>query len=217
MNGAEPFVFYTERRLVVLTGRKAKNLEELVGHLKEVSGACIFYHTHHQFLSHHFEKPVVHNEFANWVGNALQEELLAERLTAIDLLAFTSVRQIREEIVAKTETYLHEKNAPLRDCPPGEEFHFCESQSFVMPTGAVAQDVPDFFAKLRQVTTVSVFFHFFEARLRLEGPTNDFSKWLHYRSQPQLAVDIDGLDPYIMTLGELREEMIRCGRKYGVA
>lgn len=217
MNGAEPFAFYTERRLVLLTGRSAKNLEELVRHLREVSGACIFYHTHHQFLSHHFEKPVVHNEFASWAGNALQEEALAEQLTAIDLLAFSSVRQIREEIVAKIETHLQKKDAPLRDSPPGEQFHFCESQSFVMPTGAVAQDVPDFFAKLGQVTTVSVFFHFFEARLRLGGPTNDFSKWLEYRGQAQLAADIDRLDPYIMTLEELREEMIRCGRQYGVA
>ena len=41
----EPFAFYTERRLVVLTGRKACNLEELLCHLTRVSR--LFY-----FLSH---------------------------------------------------------------------------------------------------------------------------------------------------------------------
>ena len=34
-----PFAFYTERRLVILTGRKASNLEELLFHLSQVSGS----------------------------------------------------------------------------------------------------------------------------------------------------------------------------------
>lgn len=216
-DGAAPFVFYTERRLVVLTGTKARTLEELLAHLKEVSGASIFYHTHHQFLAHHFEKPVFHNEFANWVGRALQYERLAEELTAVDLLACTSVRQIRDEITGKIESFLQESPGPSRECQPGDEFHFCESQSFVMPTGLVAHDAPEFFVTLRQVSTVSLFFHFFQARLRLGGPTNDFSQWLGYRGHEPLAAEIDKLDPYVMTLDELREEIIGCGRKYGVA
>lgn len=72
-----------------MTGCKASNLEELLFHLSQVSGSCIFYHTHHLYLAHHFEKPRFYNEFANWVSQALQEERLAERLAAIDLLAMT--------------------------------------------------------------------------------------------------------------------------------
>lgn len=37
MPHTKPFNFYTERRLVSLTGRKAKNLPELLQHLREVS------------------------------------------------------------------------------------------------------------------------------------------------------------------------------------
>jgi hypothetical protein len=217
MNDRKPFVFYTERRLVLLTGRHATNLGELLTHLKEVSGASIFYHTHHQFLSHHFEKPVFHNEFANWVGRALQEEALAEKLTAIDLLAFISVRQLREAIIAEIEEHLGEEERSTRQCRPGDEFHFCESKSFVMPTGLIAHDVPAFFLQLRQVSTPSLFFHFFQARLRIGSPTNDFSEWLRYRGQLPVAGAIDRLDPYVMTLDELRVEIIQCGRKYGVA
>lgn len=217
MNERQPFVFYTERRLVVLTGLQAKNLPELLHHLNTVSGASIFYHTHHQFLSLHFEKPVFHNEFAHWVGDALQEERLSEELTAVDLLAFTTVRQLREAIVAKVEAYLQEVQGPARECRPGNAFHFCESQSFIMPTGAVAHDVRDFFSKLGAVSNVSLFFHFFESRLRLERATNDFSQWLRYMDQEELADDIDKLDPYAMTLDELRAEMIECGRKRGLA
>src|SRR5260370_17106451 len=58
-----PFVFYTERRLVGLTGRKARNLGEFLRHLREVSGSSLFYHTHYLYLFPHFEKPMFYNEF----------------------------------------------------------------------------------------------------------------------------------------------------------
>jgi hypothetical protein len=90
----QPFAFFTETQLVVLTGRTASNLQQLLAHLPQVSGFCIFYHTHSLYLWHHFEKPQFYNEFANWVSQALQEERLAERLAAIDLLAITSVRDL---------------------------------------------------------------------------------------------------------------------------
>ena len=92
MNSNEPFIFYTERRLVVLTGRRARNIEELLHHLSEVSGSCIFYHTHYLHLPFAFQQPRFYNDFANWISHALREERLAERLAGIDLLSLTSVR-----------------------------------------------------------------------------------------------------------------------------
>lgn len=56
-SAVEPFAFHTERRLVVLTGLQASNLEELLTHLRQVSGSCVFYHTHVAYLTQHFEKP----------------------------------------------------------------------------------------------------------------------------------------------------------------
>jgi hypothetical protein len=199
-----------------LTGHTAHNLRELVTNLRRVPGACIFYHTHHGFLSHHFEKPVVYNDFASWVDEALQEEALAERLAAIDLLAFTTIRDLREAIVALIDAHLSQGPRRLRRSPAGDEFHFCKSRSFVMPTGIVAQDIPDFFAKLQSVSNVSLYFHFLEARLRLGRPTNDFSDWLTGRGEESLAHAINSLDPYTLTLDELKEEMIALGRGYGV-
>lgn len=91
MPNANPFIFYTERRLVALTGLNAKNLPELLHCLHEVSGSSIFNHTHHQYLSHHFEKPVFYNDFARWISEALQEQRLAEQLAAIDLLTLENL------------------------------------------------------------------------------------------------------------------------------
>ncbi len=214
MNSRDPFVFKTERRLVALTGVKASTLPELVKALREVSGSSIFYHTHHQLLSHHFEKPSFHNDFALWVSRALLEERLAEELTAMDLLRFTSIRQLREAIIAIIENYLTEIPWRIRECRPGDEFHLCKSKSFIMPTGLVAQDVPDFFVKLPGVANTSLYFHFFEARLRLERPTNDFSQWLADCGHDELSSAIDKLNPYILTLDELRDNIIELGRRF---
>ena len=211
---AEPFVFYTERRLVALTGRKARNLCELLGHLSNVSGSSIFYHTHYLYLIHHFEKPRFYNEFADWVSEALQEERLAEKLAAIDLLSITSIRELREALITTIEKNIGDGAWARRECPPGDEFHFCEAKSFIMPTGLVAHDVPEFFQQVARVTNSCLHFHFFEARLRLERPTNDFSQWLKQLGEPKLARAIDRLRPYAMTLDELREQIVRVGRRH---
>lgn len=144
------FHFYTERRLVALTGLRARTLPELLAILQEVPGSSIFYHTHHLFLSHHFEKPVVYNEFAIWISEALQEEALAERISAIDLRAFTSIRQLRNVLISLIQSHLETTGGRSRDCPPGDEFHFCRSKSFILPTGIIANDVRDFFLKLSE-------------------------------------------------------------------
>lgn len=208
-----PFVFRTERRLVRLTGRSATNLETLIGHLEDVSGAVVFYHTHHQYLSHHFERPVYYNDFAAWVRVALQDAALAEQLAAIDMLRYSAVRPLREALLGVLRTAASD---PARPCPPGSEFHFCESQSFVVRTGLSAASAPEFFAILPHVTTVSLFFHFFEARLRLGRDTNDFTAWLAASGEPAIADAIELLDPYTMTLGELKQEIVAIGRKAGL-
>ena len=214
MTDITPFVFSTERRLVVLTGLKARNLIELLEHVSNVSGSCIFYHTHYLYLTRHFIKPRFYNEFANWASEALQEERLAERLAAIDLLEMTSIRELREAIIAKIRKHIEDSPTVLRECPRGEEFHFCEAKSFIMPTGFVAQSVPEFFAHIPEVTNSCLHFHFFEARLRLERPTNDFSHWLNGLGETKLAKSIDKLNPYAMTLDELKSEIAHLGRRY---
>ncbi len=214
MAEAVPFVFFTECRLVELTGLKARSLPELAAILREAPGSSIYHHTHHQYLLHHFEKPLFYNDFAIWVSQALQEARLGEELAAIDLLSFTSIRQLREAIVAKIENHIERSGRPIRECPPGEELHFCKSMSFVMPTGAIARDPADFFAKLPGITNNSVYFHFFEARLRLERPTNDFSAWLNAIGHEKIARAIDRIDPYVLTLDELKIEIVKLGKKY---
>jgi hypothetical protein len=99
MTPVEPFRFYTESHFAELTGLNVSNLPQLPATLREVPGSSVFYHTHQWFLSHHFEKPVVYNNFAVWVGEALREDAPSEKLAPTDTLAFTSARQLREAVV----------------------------------------------------------------------------------------------------------------------
>lgn len=209
-----PFVFCTEVRLVVLTGQKASNAEQLLHHLSEVSGASVFYHTHSLYLAHHYEKPKSYNDFANWVSQALQDQRLAERLAAIDLLAMRSLREMRESLMAVLYRHIQDDGYGQRCCPPGDEFNFCEAKSFVMTTGLVASNVQEFFRALSLASPACLHFHFFEARLRPDHPTNDFSPWLRSCGETRLANRIDRLNPYTMTLRELQQEIMKLGRSY---
>lgn len=216
MSECDAFRFCTERHLVELTGLKARNLPQLLAMLREVPGSSVFYHTHQRFLSHHFEKPVVYNDFAVWVGEALREDALSEKLAAIDMAAFTSVRQLREAILKVIEISLRAAGGRARECPPGDEFHFCKSKSFIMPLGTSASSVAEFFSLLPTLSNNSLYFHFLEARLRLEHATNDFSHWLAACGQAELAAAINALDPYTRSLDELKREIIELGLRYGV-
>ncbi len=192
-------------------------MAELLAELRQAPGSSIFYHTHHRFLSHHFQKPVVYNDFAVWASTAVQAEMLSEKLAILDLRQFASIRQLRETIISLVEDFLRDIDGLARECLPGDEFHFCRSKSFIMPTGIVAENPADLARKLPAITNVSLYFHFVEARLRMERATNDFSQWLRAWGEQGMAREIDAIDPYALTLEELKGAIVSLLHKHGVA
>lgn len=210
----EPFRFHTERRLVELTGRRAANLQELRQLVAEAPGSSIFYHTHHLFLSHNFEIPAVYNQFAIWALEALQEPALSEKLAAIEIHSFTSIRDLRNEILRIIDARLAAADGAPRSAPKDNLFHFCQSKSFIFPTGVTAGTVPEFFEHFAHISRVALYFHLLEARLRLERPTNDFSAWLDGLGETGLARAIDSLDPYSSTLEELKSRILALGASW---
>ena len=211
MRDQKSFIFDTELRLVVLTGTKVHSLKELRAELPRVPGSSIFFHTHQEYLAHDFQRSAHYNDFARWVSQALREEALAEKLAAIDLLAFTTIRELRNAVIGTVDEYLGDLDRPDYECRAEEAFHFCRSRSFVLPTGIVADDVDDFFRKVASISHASLYFHFFEARLRLGRRTSDFSRWLTDRGRADLGAAIDALNPYVRTLDELRQDIVRLG------
>ncbi len=104
----EPFVFYTRLHLSELTGLRASTLGQLLELIKEVNGSCIYHHTHRFLQQHQHLSPEPPNDFAYWVTEVLGEDELGERLASIDVIQFTTIRSLREKIVATIEKYLND-------------------------------------------------------------------------------------------------------------
>ncbi|MCM8775496.1 MAG: DUF5752 family protein [Candidatus Omnitrophica bacterium] len=207
---SEPFRFSTRVHLRELTGLRARNLFEFVEHLKKVPGSVIYHHTHHYLQQHQYQMPEAPNDFAYWITEILQERSLGEKIASINLCDFTSIRALREEIVTVLSNYLEKNRKKLREVNEGEEFHFVKSISFVLPTPYVVYDLREFTAVLKKITIHSIYFHTFEARLRLEKGINDFSHWVEMSlGERQLAEKIAKLDPYTNTMEGLRTKMIQ--------
>lgn len=208
-----PFHFLSTLDLTLLTNRRARDLAELLEHLRAVPGAVIYYHTHHFLAQHQYLSPEPPNDFAYWVMNVLQEDRLGEQLAAIDLVQFSSLTALRDAIIGVIAAFLEERGQ-LRTAPEGEEFHFREAVSFVVSTPHVARDLAQFADEIEKIGFGSLAYHFFAARLRLESGENDFSDWLDRElGERDLARAITRLDPYTYTLDSLRREVVRLVRR----
>lgn len=206
----EPFHFCTRMHLSALTGLKTFNLEGLLTLIQQVPGSCIYYHTHRFLQQHQYLSPEPPNDFSYWVREVLGEDDLAERLASIDIMQFSSIREIRDKLALTIEEYLGEETAARRKfARTGEEFIFIRAVSFVAWTEYYANDLVEFVEILKKITIDSIYFHIFESRLRLGKPTNDFSNWLeHSLSEASLAKKISALDPYTLTMEDLRSQII---------
>ncbi len=204
----EPFEFLSRLNLTLLTGLRARDLAELVQHLRTVPGSVIYHHTHHFLVQHEYLSPEPPNDFAYWVSNVLLEERLGEQLAALDIPRFPTIRDLREAIIGEIETFL-EGATNLRTAPPGLEFHFMESVSFILPVRMRATTLEAMRDCLARVPLGSIAFHMFDARLRLERGDNDFSIWLEEAlGERELAEAIRRLDPYTFTRDGLRRRML---------
>jgi len=210
LKAKEPFRFYTRLHLSELTGLRATTLVQLVKLIKEVPGSSIYHHTHRFLQQHQFFSPEPPNDFAYWVTEILGEKELGERLASIDIMQFSRIYDLREKIISVIEAYLKEERfAQLKFAREGEEFHFIKSVSFVIPTNYVVDNLADFVEIMKKITFDSIYFHIFEARLRLEKKTNDFSFWIeHSVGDKKLADELTDLDPYTRTLDDLRAAII---------
>lgn len=205
----QPFRFYTQLHIKELTGLKARNLSELVSILKDAPDSVIYYHTHHFVEEHQYLTPQPANEFALWVGDALGDEILAEKLANVDTFEFSTIGELRERIIAVINEELSTKDNE-RTAPEERELHFVKSVSVILPTPYVAHDLREFVELLRKVSIDSLYFHMFESRLRLHRGVNDFSIWLQdCLDERELAERIAALDPYNYTLEVLRNMIIQ--------
>lgn len=204
----EPFRFYTSSLFVEITGKKAHHLKEFVQILKQIDESSIFYHVHHTFREYTFAPGQYSNDFARWVADDLEEGTLAERLASINVRDFTDLNSLREKLVEVIEDHLNVA-VEIRKAPAGREFYFLRSTAIVIPTRYEAKTLEELARIIKKIGMRTLYYHFFDARLRLGRKTNDFSNWMRiHLGNNESADKIDKLDPYFMTMDQLKEKII---------
>lgn len=205
----EPFRFFSRLSLTLLTGLQAKNLEELLRHLKTVPDSVIYHHTHRFLYEHQFLVPEPPNDFADWVSHALLNPRLGERLAAIDTVRFNSIGDLRQALMRSVEEHI-KTTRKIQEAPESQEFYFSRAVRFSIPTSYQAYDLQEFAECLKKVSLSSLYLHIFEAKLRPPLGVNDFSCWFETGlGEKRLAFQVANLDPYTQTLEGLRGRIIK--------
>lgn len=205
-----PFRFYTSLILQEATGLRAATLAQLAKLLHQVPVSSVHHHTHYFLLQHHYLAPEPSNDFAYWVREILGEQLLGELLASMDTMAYANLEDLRNAIAGTIDTYLVEHpTARLRFVSDGEEFFFLKSTHVVMPTNDVAWTLLELAQAVERVSLHTIYFHLFEARLRMGRASNDFTAWIGEQlGLKELAMRIAQLDPYAHTLEALRAALL---------
>jgi hypothetical protein len=196
-------------------GKKVINLRELLEELRDVSESVLFFHLIQSRLA--LSHPAVEypNDFALWAANALQDSKLAEKLSSFDPFEYENLGQVRQAVVDVLEEYIWDLPV-VPWARPGFEFYFCEAAAVVMPSLVSASTIKEFCEALTKVGLDSIYYHFFEARWRLEVlQSDDFSYWLETNFElPALVQDIRAVDVYFYSPNELREILMRIIKRH---
>jgi hypothetical protein len=204
-----PFWFRECFLIPMPIGRKAVNLRELLQAVREVDDEVLYFHLLQSRLI--LSQPAVEypNDFAMWAANSLQDARLAEKLSSFDPFEYANLDLVRQAMVDIMEEYLWDlPNVPW--ARPGMEFHFCEASTVVMRSEISAANLREFCEAIQKVGLDSLYYHFFEARWRLEVvEVDDFSFWIDTNFDlPDLVTAIRAIDVYFYTLPEIRTTLL---------
>lgn len=190
--------------IIKATGKQARNIREFRSALADVSEGSVFHHTHQYLLKGHILEYT--NDFSQWAGAGLEESALAERLSNIDPYDFGTVDTLRKALLKVVDDYLEGFPEP-RDAIPGDEFFFNETITLVFSAGVRVRNLAEFLMAIKYVDASSLYFHFFDARRRFDGKSNDFSQWFEELGKKDLAEKLRYIDPFMHSLAGIRERI----------
>ncbi|MEW6162763.1 MAG: DUF5752 family protein [Nitrospirota bacterium] len=201
----EPFEFRQCISILKSTGRKAKNLRQLRDVMAVASDECIFHHTYQYFLKGHILEYT--NDFAHWAGESLEERALSEHLSNIDPYDFKDINDLRNKLLDVIDDHLERFPEP-REAMPSDEFYFNETVTLIFPVGIKAKNLAEFLMAIKYIDTGSIYYHFYEARIRLGSGIDDFSRWIEDAfGKKELVERIRAIDPFMHNLEGIKEHI----------
>lgn len=209
MEEDKPFDFIDCVNILKSTGKWVSGLRDLRTTIDEISDESLFHHTCQYFLGGHILEYA--NDFAQWVGESLEERALSEHLSTIDPFELKDMVSLRRELTGVIDRYLERFPEP-RDALPGDEFYFTETITITFNVGIRARNLAEFLAAIRYVDPGSIYYHFYEARIRLG--TDDFSTWFEdVLKKKDLAETIRAIDPFMHTTEGIRQHIVETVEK----
>jgi hypothetical protein len=180
-----------------------------------VDERSIYYHFWGGRLQRHFVYAQHHNDFADWVYHRLHDYVLAEKLAIIDPTEFEHLEDLRQEILETIELSLDDYEIVLWT-KKGDRFHFIRSSIFVFESSLIISQPEDLPKILPSLSPSSIFYHFIDARARTTEKIDDFSEWLKMYGEKYKALieNIQLIDPYFLSLTQLKEELIQAMQNY---
>lgn len=205
----EVFQFLSSASLEKLTGQKAYSLEDLLNLIKTCPDSSIFYHTFSAFLKMLEVQLPYNSDIAIWVSDKLNEKALAERLMAVDLSEFSTIKGLRMRLIEIIENYRGQKPDAFQKMA-NEPFYLYDIIRVVYLTDKFAYDLKSFRELLPTVSVYSVYYHYIESRLQTQLQFDDFSTWIGEGLKiPDLAKRIRKIDINVSTLKGLRGRIIQ--------
>lgn len=191
------------------TGEHALSLLDFRDKLITIPIDCIYHHFWGIRLLPHFTHPEYHNDFAMWIHQAFNDEQLAEKLSIVDPTQYSSLEDMRSDILAMVERRLEDYEV-LSVAKMEDVFHFVRSILIVIETSSSIQEPTELPQKIRTLSTGSFFYHFIDAKTRTEEKWNDVSTWLLTWGDQYspLIESMNSIDPYFLPLTSLRERII---------
>lgn len=206
-NPSPAFEFVAASYLVEIRQERARNLYELLMHMRSVPDECIFYHTFQSLEAHHYTS--FSNDFAQWALTACHDVTLAEQMGALEVTSYSALAELRSTLERTLERYLEED--PYAGARRSSEpFYFCTLLEVTEPLNTRATEVKELAAGIRAMSRQTLHHHFINSRMRPQLATNDFSEWLaESKGLPQLAAQINRIDFFTNTLEGVRQEILR--------
>ena len=209
MEEDKPFDFMDCVNILKSTGKWASGLRDLRATIAEISDESLFHHTCQYFMGIHILE--YSNDFAQWVGESLEERVLSERLSTIDPFELKDANSLRMELTSVIDKHLERFPVP-RDALSGDEFYFSETITIVFHAGIQARNLSEFLTAIRYIDPGSTYYHFYEARIR--HGTDDFSTWFEDALKKRaLAETIRAIDPFMHTTEGIRQHIIETVEK----
>jgi hypothetical protein len=203
-----PFSIKDCALIAVATGRRAYTLTELRNHIRDVRIDSIYHHFWGGLLGVGFEELEFNNDFANWCRKHLGEPALAEQLSVIDPVEYTDLEGLRGKLLDIIDERL-DSNDISHFLRSSRAFEFTRSLLVIFDTGRRMNLPEDLPRVLPDLSTGSVFYHFIDARRRLEDGSDDFRFWLSSWGEDYsgLRRRLAGIDPFFSSLSQVRDEL----------